>query len=138
MITLAMEERIIVQALRLVHTGGTFFPVQSLVDRVDPKPGFSNAHEDHSLASAAELPFAEPLIERLESLPAELARLTPRERTVHRYLCQRYTNKMIARALSISDNTVKVHVSRIKTKLGVGSCLEFAFRFLDGERHFLA
>ena len=47
------------------------------------------------------------------------ARLTPRERDVLNALAHGSSNREIARALSISDETVKTHVSSILSKLGV-------------------
>ncbi|WP_344104957.1 response regulator transcription factor [Myceligenerans crystallogenes] len=48
----------------------------------------------------------------------QLARLTDREREVAAFVHGR-TNGQIARQLGISDNTVKVHLSSIMTKLGL-------------------
>ncbi len=45
--------------------------------------------------------------------------LTPREREVLWMMSDRFTNKQIARHLSISPNTVKNHVAAILRKLGV-------------------
>ena len=45
--------------------------------------------------------------------------LTPRETDVLRHLALGRSNKEIARALAIGDETVKTHVSRILSKLGL-------------------
>jgi two-component system nitrate/nitrite response regulator NarL len=42
--------------------------------------------------------------------------LTPREREIVASLCEGNSNKMIARALGISEGTVKVHLNNIYTK----------------------
>jgi DNA-binding NarL/FixJ family response regulator len=47
--------------------------------------------------------------------------LTLREREVLEMLSRGLSNKMIARRLSISEHTVKFHVSSIYTKLGAAS-----------------
>jgi two-component system, NarL family, response regulator LiaR len=47
--------------------------------------------------------------------------LTERETEVLRLLAQGQANKEIARALSVSDKTIKTHVSNILAKLGVSS-----------------
>lgn len=49
---------------------------------------------------------------------AALERLSPRERHILRLLAVGQSNKEIARALGITPETVKTHVSRILTKLG--------------------
>jgi DNA-binding NarL/FixJ family response regulator len=56
-------------------------------------------------------PLAEPLAEPL----------TAREREVLDLVSQGLSNKLIARALQISEHTVKFHVSSIYTKLGASS-----------------
>jgi RNA polymerase sigma factor (sigma-70 family) len=50
-----------------------------------------------------------------------LATLTPREREVLDLLAQGLTNKEIAEALVISDNTVKRHLKAIFAKLDVST-----------------
>jgi DNA-binding NarL/FixJ family response regulator len=51
-----------------------------------------------------------------ESVPSQL---TPREREVLAELARGRSNREIARGLSLSEKTVKTHVSAILTKLGV-------------------
>lgn len=53
-------------------------------------------------------------------------RLTPREREVVATIVAGYSNKDIARKLSISEDTVKHHLSNIFDKLGVSNRLELA------------
>jgi DNA-binding NarL/FixJ family response regulator len=55
------------------------------------------------------------------SAPESPEALTERETEVLRLLAQGKANKEIARSLSISEKTVKVHVSNILSKLGVQS-----------------
>ena len=68
--------------------------------------------------------FVNSIVEYLQQLrgrePAA-ALLSERERTVLRLLAQGMTNKAIARALQVSDNTIKFHLKNIFTKLGVSS-----------------
>ena len=52
---------------------------------------------------------------------AEPVLLSERERVVLRLLAQGLTNKAIARALQVSENTVKFHLKNVFAKLGVDS-----------------
>lgn len=56
-----------------------------------------------------------------EALQAPVETLTPREREVLELVGQGLSNKLIARALSISEHTVKFHISSISAKLGASS-----------------
>lgn len=55
-----------------------------------------------------------------------LSELTPREQEILSHLAEGQSNKMIARALNITDGTVKLHVKSILRKLGVHSRVEAA------------
>jgi LuxR family maltose regulon positive regulatory protein len=50
-----------------------------------------------------------------------ISRLSEREREVLGALCNRESNKFIARRLGVSENAVKFHVKNIFRKLGVHS-----------------
>lgn len=50
--------------------------------------------------------------------------LTPRQVEVLMYLCEGKPNKLIARELSMSENTVRVHVSAILSALGASNRTE--------------
>ncbi|HEX7744162.1 MAG TPA: response regulator transcription factor [Micromonosporaceae bacterium] len=54
-----------------------------------------------------------------EASPPALSRLTAREREVLAELARGRSNREIARALGMSEKTVKTHVSAVLTKLGV-------------------
>ncbi len=58
--------------------------------------------------------------------PAPFAELTPREREILEAVADGLSNKMIARALQITEGTVKLHVKAILRKLGVRSRVEAA------------
>lgn len=73
------------------------------------------------------------LIDRIaELLPelqgAEAARLPPRQQAVLGLLAEGLTNKEIARRLSISPATVKIHVARLTTWLGATNRTDAAVR----------
>jgi DNA-binding NarL/FixJ family response regulator len=53
-------------------------------------------------------------------------RLTQREAEIVTAICQGNSNKEIAAKLSISEETVKRHLSNIFEKLGISSRLELA------------
>jgi len=55
-----------------------------------------------------------------------LSDLTPREHEILNHVAEGQSNKMIARALHITDGTVKLHVKSILRKLGVHSRVEAA------------
>jgi DNA-binding NarL/FixJ family response regulator len=52
--------------------------------------------------------------------------LTPRERDVLRLVCEGLPNKLIQRRLTITEGTVKGHISNIISKLGVKNRLQAA------------
>jgi len=68
-----------------------------------------------------------------------LNQLTVREREILSHLAQGQSNKAIARALNISQDTVKLHVRHVLAKLNLSSRVEAAVfaveRKLAGERH---
>lgn len=57
---------------------------------------------------------------------APFAQLTPRELEILEHVAQGSSNKAIARALNITDGTVKLHVKAILRKLGLRSRVEAA------------
>jgi DNA-binding NarL/FixJ family response regulator len=61
-------------------------------------------------------------------------RLSPREKDVLELVVQGLTNKEISHSLSISDSTVKNHLSNITEKLHVRNRVEAAIRFLQSKR----
>lgn len=80
-----------VSSINRVLRGGTCF--SSDLDKANPN------HNTHSLSS----------------------NLTPRQLEVLMYLCEGKPNKLIARELEMSENTVRVHVSAILSALGASN-----------------
>lgn len=56
--------------------------------------------------------------------PRSASMLTPRERQVLNGIKEGYSNRMVGRALGISERTVKVHLHSIFIKLGAASRTE--------------
>jgi DNA-binding NarL/FixJ family response regulator len=59
------------------------------------------------------------LVARAQDRPAELARLTPREREVLAAMAQGHTNAVIAKQLYLSVRAVEKHINSIFSKLGL-------------------
>jgi DNA-binding CsgD family transcriptional regulator len=76
--------------------------------------------------------FAQRVLRLLHSLPAApmhskaVAGISRQEHRVLSYLADGYTNKQIARALSLSESTVKFHLRGLFRKMGVSSRSELA------------
>jgi DNA-binding NarL/FixJ family response regulator len=92
-------------ALQCVMAGGTFVPVSAMIKLVKDRPRSRQADE-------------------LETNPIQ--QLTPRESEVLACLRQGKPNKIIGHELQISENTVKVFVRRILTKLHASNRTEVA------------
>ena len=70
--------------------------------------------------------LAVPLREAAQDCQRDLALLTDREQAVLRCIADGQSNKLIARTLSITEGTVKVHVKHLLKKLGFRSRVEAA------------
>ena len=91
---------VVVGALRLIQTGGTFMPPNHLVRALEKQsvlPKVPNFGDGSSMFCA----------------------LTPRQRDVLELLRQGKANKAIAFDLGVEESTVKVHVRQIMKKLNV-------------------
>jgi DNA-binding NarL/FixJ family response regulator len=103
----------LLNAVRLVASGGIFVPVEAL----NARPA----------ASARPEPSAPVLNDRgagpipVSNVTAASLGLTPRQGEVLALLLKGLPNKLIARRLDISDGTVKVHVSAVLQTLGVAT-----------------
>lgn len=101
------------QSIR-ANAGTQFDPevVQALSEMVAEAYVSRAVSEEDSASLVEEASQAEPV------LSAEL-RLTPRELEILRLVARGYNNREIAHELFLSEKTVKTHVSRILSKLGV-------------------
>jgi DNA-binding CsgD family transcriptional regulator/tetratricopeptide (TPR) repeat protein len=94
-------------------------------DRLGARP---LAREIAGLATRARIDLAAPVVvaDPDDPAPRDPFGLTPRERDVLPLLVQGRTNRQIAEALFISENTAGVHVSNILGKLGATTRTEAA------------
>ncbi|WP_431261183.1 response regulator [Roseateles chitinivorans] len=113
---------VLAQALKLVMSGGIYVPPMSLGSDVAPEPepvavaeaapGNAKLNQVQALASQA----GYQTTAGLESL-----QLTPRQTDVLALLLQGKPNKIIARELGVSVETIKDHVAAVLKALGVSS-----------------
>jgi DNA-binding NarL/FixJ family response regulator len=78
----------------------------------------------HAGGSLLEPLIATKLLRQVMQAPARMGELTAREHDVLNLLAQGQPNKTIARALGISERTVKFHVTAIMRKLGANNRTE--------------
>lgn len=96
--------QMVVSAINLVHSGGTFLPRELL---------FMDGETETDGAIAP-------------GKTAETARLTQRELDVLKFIREGIPNKRIAEELAMSASTVKVHVRNIMHKLGAANRTQVA------------
>lgn len=94
---------VVFQALRFIMGGGVYFPANALLraNDIDRSDDWSRARGPRD--------------------PNYCANLTARQNSVLRLLQKGYSNKHIARELSMCESTVKVHVRQIMRKLGASN-----------------
>jgi DNA-binding NarL/FixJ family response regulator len=99
-ILLPTRRTLIIEILRLIVSGGTYFPASHLTDRV---------REEVELG-----------IDGYQSIREDAPRsLTPRQKDVLELLVEGRTNKEIADALGIAEATAKLHVSALLKAMDV-------------------
>jgi len=99
---------VVVQAIRLVLAGGRYVPPELLETHGSKRAGLATLTRGASDTRA----FGTP--------PAEgLTMMSPRQREVFELLAKGLSNKHIARALNITEGTVKTHVATIFDVLNV-------------------
>ena len=96
----SVEPEVVFAALKLVHAGGTFIPVQAI------RTAAATVHNPSSCTR-------QQVMTALD--------LTPRELSVVELLREGTPNKLIAAALLMQESTVKVHVRNIMKKLHVSN-----------------
>jgi DNA-binding NarL/FixJ family response regulator len=95
----SLDPEILLETVRFVQKGGTFIPLETLMD----------------------VPLRRRRSQRAEARRTELRGLTPGEQRVLELLRKGKPNKIIARELNIEETTVKVHVRRILKKLNAAN-----------------
>lgn len=87
------------------------------------------------MALSAELTqvLAQAIRGRPTTSAAHPSMLTKREKDVLKLIAKGQSNKMIARSLDIAEGTVKVHVKRLLSKLGMRSRTEAAVWVVENE-----
>lgn len=102
-----LAPRLIVRAFELVLLGGHYVPARALDIGLPKAPAYQPRHHE---ASAQALP-------RRPNLDGP-SPLSPRQHQIMRLVHLGNTNKVIARALGISEGTVKIHLSSMFRLLG--------------------
>jgi NarL family two-component system response regulator LiaR len=102
------------QVLPAVRAGACGYLLKD-VEPAELERAIRAAHQGHALLDPAVT--AQVLREVTRPRPAD--RLTPRERQVLALLGEGRSNREIARALVVTEKTVKTHVSNILAKLGL-------------------
>ena len=105
------SNEILTEALRIVMSGGIFVPPMDIRGDTDPLPGVPGGGP---AAPAADFGMPRP-----ETMAA--FKLTPRQNDVLALLLRGQSNKLIARELNLSVETVKDHVAAVLRSLGVNS-----------------
>jgi DNA-binding NarL/FixJ family response regulator len=128
------DPRLIVRALELVLLGGYYIPpgalalVSPAIPALQAPPDPAEPSDD-AVAALAAVVTPSPSDDggaprRLELVPPPARRtrfaggLSPRQEQIMRCVHMGSTNKMIARALGISEGTVKIHLASIFQQLG--------------------
>jgi DNA-binding NarL/FixJ family response regulator len=108
-------------ALTFILRGGSHFPIsvlRKLQFRDDNESGSSNGHERRpTIAPHRKADGGEQKTSAIEIADGS-SPLTARQAAVLEGLCNGDSNKLIARRLSVSETTVKLHVRQIMRKLG--------------------
>ena len=117
---------VVMAALVLVFTQVEPFLMFALRRRITDEEANSTAGE--TVVSVAEVePKTEPAVTcEADTLADPLLKLSPKKREVAELICMGYTNKDIAKALIISEHTVKDYVKDIYYALDVHSRMELA------------
>ena len=104
-----MTSHILIKSLELVMMGETVFPPAFLSFALDPESEGVRAETPREDNQGLLVPAEDGIAPRL----------SPREKSILRYLIEGDSNKSIARKIDITEATVKVHVKAILRKIRV-------------------
>ena len=126
MLTMSRDETDLKAALR----GGAQGYLLKDMDPEDLVPALQDAMKGNNVVAKELIGSLTRIVQGQQKKDLEpgtlLSGLTPREQEILRHLAEGQSNKGIARALDITDGTVKLHVKSILRKLGVRSRVEAA------------
>lgn len=120
----SISVEVAVAGLRLVLAGGIYCPPLISLRRDGPYGG-GNASVGSASPASHDGPKLNGNHHDVDLCPA--ASLTPREKGVLEELQLGYSNKVIARNLGLSENTVKMHIQHLMRKLGARTRTEAVF-----------
>ena len=129
MLTMSREDADLGAALRAGAQGYLLKDIEpeDLVPALEAAVQGGNVVAQELVGSLARLVGGQPGPQPAAPRPAApFAELTPREHEILECIADGMSNKMIARALDITDGTVKLHVKAILRKLGMRSRVEAA------------
>lgn len=128
MLTMSREEADLGAAIRAGAQGYLLKDIEpeDLVPGLEAVLAGDSVVAQEMVGAMAQLLRRDPGAEDAKRPAVPFAELTPREREIIECLAGGYSNKMIARALEISEGTVKLHVKAILRKLGIRSRVEAA------------
>lgn len=110
LITTQLSPEIIVRALILVASGGTYIPPGAIVEFVERYQWHKENQSESYVHDESEVTF------------------TPRQLDVLRLLCQGLPNKTIGCMLRIQECSVKSHIGQLIKKMGVSNRTQLACR----------
>lgn len=129
MLTMSREDADLSAALRAGARGYLLKDIEpdDLVPALEAALQGDNVVANEMVGTLARIVGGKSGAEKDTQRPATpLSDLTPRELEILEHIAGGLSNKMIARALSITDGTVKLHVKAILRKLGMRSRVEAA------------
>lgn len=116
----SMEPPVVIQAIRMVLSGGEFFPVNALTEtrlaKTPPRRPLIAAPE---IAAPRDPDHIAPPLERGKDILRLRANWPSRQLSVLALILEGKANKEIAHALAMDESTVKSRVRQIMRKLGV-------------------